>query len=364
MDKFYIIAPVSALSRRLRLYKLVGYISDQYPNCKIKHIGWERNLGESEEKQLLGIKIEKKILLTGGGYGGGKVKLMYFLWMIKVFFYSFFIPSKSKVWALGFETAFPLLLMSKVKKFDIYFDDADRFSMVFKFPKPIKIIIQKFEIFTSRNVYKHIVPSLSRYDFQSENFFVLKNLPSKKELLAAQQIYKNKEWPKAKLVIYVNGWLGRDRGMDVALNISESFNKEDLIILLAGRIDCEEAELLSHRENVVYLGNISNAEALAAYYASDYVLTYFNPSIEINRLAESNKWGDALATGCGVLVNNEVTTFSNYNFNNLKIDSFSYFEVNELIFKLKDIGFNPKNKIILEQSKSENTFEKYLGKII
>src|SRR5690606_18153278 len=107
------------------------------------------------------------------------------------------------------------------------------------------------EIFTSRHVYKHIVPSLSRYDFKSKRFFELKNLPSKKELIAAQEIYKNKKWPEAKLVIYVNGWLGRDRGMDIALNISQSFNKEDLVILLAGRIDCQEAQTLSEQDNVV-----------------------------------------------------------------------------------------------------------------
>lgn len=309
MESLYVIAPVSALSKRLRLYKLVSYIHNQYPNCKIKHLGWERNLGESVEDRLSTVKIEKKVLLKGGGYGGKKVKLMYLLWMARVFTHSFFIPKGTKVWALGFETAFPLLPMSKIKKFDIYFDDADRFSMVFRFPQPMKSLIQKLEEFTSRNVYKHIVPSLSRYDFESSKFFVLKNLPSEKELIHAKNIYADKIWPKSKLVIYVNGWLGKNRGMDVALKISKAFNVEDLIILLAGRIDCEEAKELSHQPNVKYLGELNNAEALAVYYASDYVLTYYNPNVEINRLAESNKWGDAKATGCGVIVNKEVSSF-------------------------------------------------------
>lgn len=309
MENFVIIAPVSALSRRLRLYKLVKFVEKNKPDWKISHIGWERNEGESQETTLSNTPINKKIILKGGGYGGAKVKLMYFLWMLKVFIYSFSIPKGTKVWALGFESAFPLLLMSKIKKYDLYFDDADRFSMVFKFPRLIKSCIEKLEVLTSRNVYRHIVPSLSRYNFNSEKFFILRNLPSEDELNKAKEIFNERQWPKAKLIIYVNGWLGRDRGMDIALKLSEHFSKEDLTILLAGRIDCDEAKTLSEQENVVYLGNLSNAEALAGYYASDYVLTYFSPKVEINRLAESNKWGDALATGCGIIVNSEVKSY-------------------------------------------------------
>lgn len=355
MEKFIIIAPVSALSRRLRLYKLVMFIKKNKPNWHVNHIGWERNEGEAQENMLTNTPIDKKILLKGGGYGGAKVKLMYFLWMLKVFIYSFSIPKGTKVWALGFESAFPLLLMSKIKKYDLYFDDADRFSMVFKFPKIIKSCIEKLEVLTSRNVYKHIVPSLSRYNFNSDKLFILRNLPSEDELNKAKEIFNERQWPKAKLIIYVNGWLGRDRGMDIALKLSEHFSKEDLIILLAGRIDCDEAKTLSEQENVVYLGNLSNAEALAGYYASDYVLTYFSPKVEINRLAESNKWGDALATGCGVIVNTEVESF---NYENLESIRFPYDNVESLVVFLKNINFKEKKSI-----KLEDFFEKNLDKL-
>lgn len=309
MKKIYVIAPVSALSKRLRLYKLASYINETYPSCVIKHIGWERAVGESSENRLEHVHIEKDIILRGGGYGSRVVKPMYVLWMLRVFIKALTIPKHSKVWALGFESAFPLLLVGKFKKFEIYFDDADRFSLLFDFYKPIKTIIQQLEILTSRNVYKHLVPSLSRYEFTSPNLTVLRNIPSKKELSIAKKIYEKKTWPTSKVVIYVNGWLGATRGLATALKLSEAFDREELIIILAGRIGSDEAELLRKRSNVLYLGNVNNAEALAPYYASDFVFTYYDPSIEINQLAESNKWGDAKCTGCRVIINKEVNTF-------------------------------------------------------
>ncbi|ARN70862.1 hypothetical protein BST91_03965 [Nonlabens tegetincola] len=57
------------------------------------------------------------------------------------------------VWALGFESAFPLLLASKIKGFKLYFDDADRFSMLFNFPKPLKFGIQ----FLEKSLHKNVI---------------------------------------------------------------------------------------------------------------------------------------------------------------------------------------------------------------
>ncbi|MEZ9922309.1 hypothetical protein AB4342_19555, partial [Vibrio breoganii] len=111
------------------------------------------------------------------------------------------------VWALGFESAFPALIASKIKGFKIIFDDADRFSMLFNFPKRIARILESLEKYTSYNVACHVVPGTSRYDFHSESMFTLKNLPSKNVIEESKAIYSKSltEWPDAKIVIYVNG---------------------------------------------------------------------------------------------------------------------------------------------------------------
>jgi len=174
-----IVAPLSSLSLRTRLYKLALFL-DKLQCPKITHIAWERLPGERKEHRL-DFEIKKHVLLEGGGYGSGR-RYLYMLWMIRVFFYGFRIKKSEIVWALGFESAFPLLLASKIKGFKLYFDDADRFSMLVK-NKTLRFFIQKLEILTSRNVYKHVIPSIERYSFRSDTFFLMNNIPSKEACL-------------------------------------------------------------------------------------------------------------------------------------------------------------------------------------
>ncbi|WP_299764760.1 hypothetical protein [uncultured Dokdonia sp.] len=297
-----IVAPLSSLSLRTRLYKLALFLFET--KCpQITHIAWERLSGECIEHRL-DFPIKKKILLKGGGYGSGR-SYLYALWMINVFFYGFKIKKNDVVWALGFESAFPLLLPSVIKGYTLCFDDADRFSMLIK-NKMLRFIVKTLEFFTSKLVYKHIIPSFERYNFNSKKFFLVENVPSEKVLKEAKYIYDNKEWKKFSLTININGWLSKSRGIAIVLELCDSLKEYDVGFIMSGKLDCEEAIVLSNKENVQYLGEVSNEEALASYYASDFVFTYYDPISEINRYAASNKWGDALKTGIGIIVNKEI----------------------------------------------------------
>jgi len=304
MKNIKIVAPLSSLSERTRLYKLTLFLHDGLGYKDITHVGWERIPGEREEKRF-DFNIHKKIILNGGGYGSGKVKWLYFMWMIKTFFYCFKFGKKDIVWALGFESAFPVMLVSKIKGFKVVFDDADRFSMIYKFPSIIDKILKFLEKKTSRNVAYHVVPGDARYQFKSKKFYVLKNTPSESQIEKAKQISENLEKP-ASFVININGWLGSGRGMKEALTLVNRLENEDLKILLIGKLDCEAAEKLAEHKNVIYKGKLSNAETLANYFLSDLVFTYYDPKLEINQYAESNKWGDAIKTNIGIIVNEEV----------------------------------------------------------
>jgi len=282
----------------------------------------------------LDFEIDKEIIMRGGGYG--KVKYLYFFWMIRTLLYGFKLKKGDFVWALGFETAFPLIVASKLKGFRVVYDDADRFSLIYRFPKPIKRIVEQLEKFTSQNCHKHVIPGPERYDFKSDNFYIIKNTPSNYELEKARRIFNNREWPKANLIININGWLGKDRGIDIMLEVSKRVVRYNIHFLLAGRLASKEAEELSRQPNVTYLGNVSNALALASYYASDFVLTYFEPSLRINRVAESNKWGDAIKIGIGIIVNSEVETARYLREGNATI-SFGYHDIEALTARLIEL---------------------------
>ena len=329
-----IVAPLPSISKRVRLFKITKFL--YHIGVKnFNHIAWERITGESEEKDL-DFKISKKIILKGGGYGGRKVRLMYLLWMIKVFFKGFSIQKNEIVWALGFESAFPLLLSSKIKGFNIYFDDADRFSMIYNLPIPFSTILIFFEKVTSRNVYRHIIPVKERYNFESPNFFLLSNTPSMIELNLANNIYEQEKWIKGRVVININGWLGHGRGMSTAFKLHNELKNEKVAFILAGKLDCNEAENLAKQENVQYLGKVTNAKALASYLASDFVFTYYDPKMPINKYAASNKWGDAIFTKTGIIVNKEVETAKHLMSNGVAI-SFTYDDYKGLAGCIKEM---------------------------
>ncbi|OKY26755.1 MULTISPECIES: glycosyltransferase family protein [Thalassotalea] len=305
---FTIIAPVSSLSNRTRLFKLANFLFNDKKVNSLKHIAWIRDASEAIEKELPTHKIETKALITGGGYGGKLTKLLYIWWMLRVFGYCLLRKDNSPIWALGFETAFPALLAAKIRKFDIIFDDADRFSLVFPFPSFIKRCIQALEEYTSTRVLMHVIPGEDRYKQLSKNMFTLKNTPSREELSKAKKLYRENNWPTSKIIININGWLGKDRGMNAALYIANKFQSDEIKFIVAGKVDCKAAQELISLDNVSYLGKVSNAMALASYFSSDYVLTYYDPAIEINKFAQSNKWGDALSTNTNIIVNSEVKT--------------------------------------------------------
>ena len=309
-NKIVIVAALSSVSKRVRLFKITKFLHGLGVK-QFEHIAWERKKGESVE-QGLDFDLQKTVILRGGGHGGIKVRLMYFFWILKVFIKSFTIKKNDIVWALGFESAFPMLLSSRIKGFKLYFDDADRFSMIIRTPFPLNRIIEKLEMLTSRKAYKHIVPAIERYDFESENFFLLQNTPSLSEIKEAFKLYTEKEWLKAKIIININGLLSDGRGLDIALKLYDKLEKEDVGFILAGRVDCVSAKILKEKDKVQYLGEVTNAEALSSYFASDFVFTYYDPKMKVNQMAASNKWGDAIFTNTGIIVNDEIKTAASF----------------------------------------------------
>lgn len=137
---------------------------------------------------------------------------------------------------------------------------------------------------------------------------VLRNSPTQDDLDQAKKTTHQR--PEAEILLYANGWIGDTRGAPIFLDLldlalSEKF---DLKLLIAGRVDGISApQLLAHTQTI-YLGELPQHQALAWYGACDAVLTYYDPSVQINRMAESNKWGDALLLGCPIIVNSEVQT--------------------------------------------------------
>jgi len=275
-------------------------------NLKMDLICWSRNGGNLN---TLPTPINKhEVIFTGGGYGGKYLKWLYPIWMMRLMLKLLFSNIDSPLYCLGFECAFPAYLISKLKKIDYIFDDADRFSMIFSLPRPLGKILKKMESLVSKNAVVHIIPGMARYEFKHESMRVLRNTPDSTALSRSKST--STALRSEKYTVYVNGWMGETRGLPTMVEVANLClqNSTDIRFLAAGRVDGTYGQEFIQLGNVDYLGEISNVEALANYRIADIVVTYYDPAIEINQFAEPNKWGDAIRLGVPVVVNAEVRT--------------------------------------------------------
>jgi glycosyltransferase involved in cell wall biosynthesis len=233
---------------------------------------------------------------------------MYPIWMLMVFLRVLTLGRRRVLFCLGWESAFPALLASKLTGSTVIFDDADRFSMLVKLPGPLHRILVRLEEWTSRNSAVHLIPGWSRYDFRHGRMKLLRNTPTSSDFHAAKAAPA--ERPDADIVLYVNGWIGETRGAPIFLELMQRFLAKGthVVLIAAGWTDCDAGRTLFKMPNVRFMGELSTEQALALYPACDAVLTYYDPAVPINRQAESNKWGDAIFLGRPFIVNSEVET--------------------------------------------------------
>lgn len=306
MREVIFLAPLPTMSKRTRLSKMIDPVLNS--GCIVSFFGWEREPGEMENFRTRTSGVSEKAILRGGGYASRRARMMYPLWMMVVFLRVLLLGRERVIFALGWETAFPALLASMLTRSRIVFDDADRFSMIVKLPKPANLVLQKLERWASYRSQLHIVPGMARYEWRHDRMVVLRNTPLAKDFDGARAAAP--ERPPHELVIYANGWIGETRGAPVFLEALNLAAKRgiDVRFLISGRVDGPSAPHLINHPAVSFAGELTQKDALALYAVCDAVLTYYDPNIPINRLAESNKWGDAVVLGCPIIVNSEVET--------------------------------------------------------
>ncbi|MGG6287614.1 hypothetical protein ACQ4M3_39170 [Leptolyngbya sp. AN03gr2] len=310
MPDVHIIAPLPSLRRRARLAKMVPiFLSNGY---KVYLHGWDRQAGDCARFRWGDPRVNERPILVGGGYGTRRAQSMYLVWMIVVFFKVLRLKRGSLCFCLGWESAFPAQLASKLRPMTIVFDDADRFSMIIRLPGLLGALLERLEQWTSHHAKLHLVPGLSRYDWHCPAMRLLRNTPTTADFEHGRQ--SRPLHREAAFCIYVNGWVGSTRGAPVfhELMVALAERAPDVLMVIAGRIDCPDGEALIRLPNVEYLGQVDLAQSLGLYHACDVVLTFYDPSIVINRHAESNKWGDCVFVGVPFIVNSEVETAAEF----------------------------------------------------
>ena len=294
-----IITPAADIAGYPRLHKLLATLDDA--GIAREHWYWNREEGGDPPGRCLH---------RGGGYSNRRLVFHYGDFMIKTFLAVFAERRDRSFYCLGFAAALPVAAVARLTRCDYLYDNNDNLSLSHAWPRPLRVVIAAAERFIARGARIHLVPSLARWQADDANLRVVTNVPSSEVLARARKIAAAEGLARGEtLTVYVNGLLTGQRGMDPLRRVLERWDPErPLRILLAGRLRVDAARELVDHPLVEYLGMLDNAEALAHYAQAHVALTFYNPVIAINRLAEPNKWGDCVVMGTPFIVNAEVET--------------------------------------------------------
>jgi hypothetical protein len=309
-QRITIFAPLSAMRKRTRLAKMARFLEDR--GIGVRFLGWERETGELARLAWGGDLVDERAVLRGGGYASRAARLMYPLWMAVVFLRCLTLAKGTVVWCLGWETAFPARIAGAVRGLKIVFDDADRFSMLIRLPGPLQASLVWLERWTSRNCALHIVPGWTRYEWRHAGMVLLRNSPLRADYEHALAIPRHQAGEA--VVLYVNGWIAWDTGSNIVMKALDILRDRGVAcrLIVAGRVASEDGEALISRPEAEFRGELAQRSALVLYRGCDLALTLYDPRVQINRHAESNKWGDCVFLETPFVVNSEVETATKF----------------------------------------------------
>jgi glycosyltransferase involved in cell wall biosynthesis len=273
----------------VHVFKKYGY--------SLEFVGIKRHKKLEENKNYQNIKYLFNI--NQGLPNKPKMILIYLFWIVYLFFHLFIngkYYSKHPILVINFDSAISVYFYSLFFKCTYYYDIHDELALSHNFPKNIKkyLKIIDYKIRKRAKVVIHVDKNrISEID--SNNFIILENSPLD---------YFNNTYikPNLKHCFAVTGYLTRQRGVREILKFAKINSHIEFI--LAGFIQDEEL-LKSYRilNNLKYLGFIPQNELFTKIKNCCGIFSLYEPTIEINKLAASNKLYDALMLGIPVITN-------------------------------------------------------------
>lgn len=173
---------------------------------------------------------------------------------------------------------------------------------------------------------KSMMPS-----FTQKKIIVLENYPN--TFIADKQ---KEPTPKGVTILY-NGWLGVNRGTDVAERMLDA--SKEINLIMAGWCIDERTRLLCGHPRVEFLGVITQQEALQiAFRRSDYILCVYAPVNENNINASPNKIYDSIQTETPVIINAEarISNFILKERIGFVLPSYNFLEADKIVEELEN----------------------------
>lgn len=251
------------------------------------------------EKSFKSPYDNENYIFSGGGVGSSKLAFFYPLWMSKLFFHVLFnkYDKKNIFFVIDFDSALPVFLASFFNHDIKYiYDIHDDFSKRYKFPKLIKKTISSVDKYVRNSSLKTIHVDQSRVSNDDNNYLVIHNSPED----FFEDHYSSPDFPDDK-VFCVSGLLTSRRGIESIYNFA--IKNKNVSFIVAGNVIDDIARKFVELDNVKYLGVVKQKLLFEEIKNCHAVFSLYDPTVEINRLAASNKFYDAIMLGVPIIVN-------------------------------------------------------------
>lgn len=286
--------------KNTRLLKMASFFHKE--GYSLHFIGWDREREKESESPLF---TNISYIYSGGGFGSGDLSMLilhYLIFQIKLFFHLFLINNKIKnkiYFAINFDVAFIVYCVSLIRPSIKYFYEIrDEFSKTYRIPRVFLPLFNIIEKKIRNRAIKTIHVDVNRVAKFDRNYLVINNSPF--------DFYKNKPYiPQLKKSFAVTGYLNYTRGLSEILNFANS--NEDYTFYVIGRfIDQKTKKRFLELPNIQVYDYMPQDEVFNIISECRGIFSLYEPSLEINRLAASNKLYDAMMLGIPVIVNKEI----------------------------------------------------------
>ena len=266
---------------------------------KVKFIGWDRS--KRWPKRSTHDDVEYEMILRGGGYASKKLVLWLPLWYLVAGLRLMFrrLDQCDLLMGISFEGSLPIAIATLVRRTPFIYNCRDNMALRSTYPSALRPFITRLDNWMMRRADAVIFPDENRVPSLDPpiNAVIVRN--------CAPEVPIDREPDPSKLTVYAMGYLREGRGVGLLLDAAAEV--DGCRVIAAGH--CPEkalADRLEKAPNVDFRGMLPPEEALAVCGEADLVFTFYAPDSEINRLAVSNKWSDAMMAARPILLNEEV----------------------------------------------------------
>jgi glycosyltransferase involved in cell wall biosynthesis len=283
-----------------RVEKIVRSLSKKY---SIIIFGWDREATHSPW-EFVERKIIIKRLKLRAPYGKKQLVLCYPLFWMWVFC-NLLIYRPKIIHSCDLDSLIPSYVFKIIFSVKLVFDSFDRYAMAF-IPYGCHALyefVNTFEEILSRNTDALITVSKERLstfgEYKPKHSVVIMNCSE--DILDREKRDKSPTDPYDNLVVTYTGGIARGRGLLLLESIIQNLN--GIRLILAGRVCDDIINQLLRNPNVQYIGLLKHDEALELQKSADVIPLLYDPAIPINRVANPNKFFEAMMLGVPVITN-------------------------------------------------------------